>query len=154
MQSNKTSSKKTRKNAETSNAVPEITSTAQQTPTPKSRVTRSSTVKKSETSETVSAKRHRKASSPSPTESTTATKTMAAPAVVVEVASSPVPAVAVPEPTAVVINEVMNEAPVQPQVTHEAIAQLAYSYWVTRGYRHGFTEEDWYRAESELKSRR
>jgi hypothetical protein len=148
MQSNKTSSKKTRKNAEASNAVPEIASTAQQTTTPKSRATRSSTVKKSETSETASAKRHRKASSPSPIESTTATKTMDAAAV--EVTSSPVPAVAIPEPTAVVIND----APAQPHVAHEEIAQLAYSYWVARGYHHGFTEEDWYRAEQELKSRR
>jgi DUF2934 family protein len=33
---------------------------------------------------------------------------------------------------------------------HEDIAALAYSYWVTRGYRAGSPEEDWLRAEREL----
>lgn len=36
-------------------------------------------------------------------------------------------------------------------ITTEAIAQRAYQYWVERGYAHGFAEEDWRRAESELK---
>lgn len=36
------------------------------------------------------------------------------------------------------------------QVTHEDIAQLAYSYWVARGYQGGSAHEDWLRAEREL----
>ena len=36
--------------------------------------------------------------------------------------------------------------------TFEAIAQLAYSYWEARGYQGGSAEEDWLRAESELRS--
>lgn len=38
--------------------------------------------------------------------------------------------------------------------TQEEIAALAHSYWVARGYQHGSHEEDWLRAEQELKSRR
>ncbi len=33
------------------------------------------------------------------------------------------------------------------------IAQLAYSYWEARGYQGGSPEEDWLRAESDLRSR-
>jgi hypothetical protein len=36
--------------------------------------------------------------------------------------------------------------------THEDIAKLAYSYWLERGGAHGFAEQDWLRAERELKS--
>ena len=36
---------------------------------------------------------------------------------------------------------------------HEKIAQLAHSYWVERGYAHGFAEQDWLRAEQQLKAR-
>ncbi|HZS53473.1 MAG TPA: DUF2934 domain-containing protein [Bryobacteraceae bacterium] len=39
------------------------------------------------------------------------------------------------------------------EITHEDIAVLAHSYWVARGYAHGSCEEDWLRAERELKSR-
>ena len=38
--------------------------------------------------------------------------------------------------------------------SHEEIARLAYTYWESRGRQHGSTEEDWYRAESELWGRR
>lgn len=34
---------------------------------------------------------------------------------------------------------------------HHEIAQLAYSFWAERGYEHGFAEEDWLRAERELR---
>jgi DUF2934 family protein len=34
--------------------------------------------------------------------------------------------------------------------TQEKIAELAYSYWVSRGYQGGSPEEDWLRAEQEL----
>ena len=37
------------------------------------------------------------------------------------------------------------------EVTHEAISQLAYSYWVERGYQGGSPEEDWLRAEETLR---
>jgi hypothetical protein len=35
--------------------------------------------------------------------------------------------------------------------SHEEIARLAYSYWEARGRLHGCSEEDWYRAEREVK---
>lgn len=35
----------------------------------------------------------------------------------------------------------------------EAIARLAYSYWLERGCQGGNQEEDWLRAEAELKAR-
>jgi hypothetical protein len=34
----------------------------------------------------------------------------------------------------------------------EAIARLAYSYWEARGYAGGSAEEDWLRAEQELRA--
>lgn len=37
--------------------------------------------------------------------------------------------------------------------THEEISRLAHQYWQERGHRHGSHEEDWHRAEQELKSR-
>ncbi|MFN3324917.1 MAG: DUF2934 domain-containing protein [Bryobacteraceae bacterium] len=36
-------------------------------------------------------------------------------------------------------------------VSEEEIARLAYSYWEARGYTGGSPEEDWYRAERELR---
>jgi hypothetical protein len=38
------------------------------------------------------------------------------------------------------------------QVGPDAIARLAYSYWEARGYTDGSPEEDWLRAEHELRS--
>ena len=38
------------------------------------------------------------------------------------------------------------------EITMEAVAQLAYSYWVARGYQGGSSEEDWLRAEQELRA--
>ncbi len=40
------------------------------------------------------------------------------------------------------------------EVAHEHIAKLAHSYWIARDYAHGAAEEDWQRAERELKSKR
>jgi hypothetical protein len=38
-----------------------------------------------------------------------------------------------------------------PQATDEQIARLAYSYWEARGHQGGSPEEDWTRAEQELR---
>ena len=38
--------------------------------------------------------------------------------------------------------------------SHEDIAVLAYSYWEARGFQGGSPEEDWLRAEQELRSGR
>lgn len=35
----------------------------------------------------------------------------------------------------------------------EEIARLAYHLWEQRGYAHGYHEEDWYRAQEEIKRR-
>jgi len=35
----------------------------------------------------------------------------------------------------------------------EAIAQLAYQYFIDRGYQHGHDSEDWARAEAVIKNR-
>jgi len=37
------------------------------------------------------------------------------------------------------------------ELTHAAIAQLAYSYWLERGCQGGSEHEDWLRAEQELR---
>lgn len=49
-------------------------------------------------------------------------------------------------------NEPLTETPMAKAavVTQEAIAQLAYSYWQTRGFESGSPEQDWLRAEQEL----
>ena len=38
-----------------------------------------------------------------------------------------------------------------PVTRHEEIALLAYSYWQARGCPNGSPEEDWFRAEDELR---
>ena len=38
-------------------------------------------------------------------------------------------------------------------ISTDEIAQLAYSYWESRGYQGGSPEEDWLRAEAELRQR-
>jgi hypothetical protein len=43
------------------------------------------------------------------------------------------------------------ESPVM-QPALEEIAQLAYSYWEARGYQGGSPEEDWLRAEEEMRA--
>jgi len=37
-------------------------------------------------------------------------------------------------------------------ISSEEIATLAFSYWEARGYQDGSPEEDWFRAEQELRS--
>ena len=38
-----------------------------------------------------------------------------------------------------------------PVPSHEEIALLAMQYWIERGYEHGKAEQDWFRAEQELR---
>jgi Protein of unknown function (DUF2934) len=38
-------------------------------------------------------------------------------------------------------------------VSHEEVAMLAHRFWAERGHQHGHHEEDWYRAEEELRGR-
>jgi hypothetical protein len=40
-----------------------------------------------------------------------------------------------------------------PIVDTDEIATLAFSYWESRGYQGGSPEEDWFRAETELRER-
>ena len=107
MQFSKTS-KKTRKAAEETAALPDA---ATQGESSKPRTTRSSKSKSIETSETGSIKHHK-----------SATKSLGAEQAV-------------------------------PAVTHEQVAALAYSYWAARGYASGSPEQDWLRAERELKAK-
>ena len=39
-----------------------------------------------------------------------------------------------------------------PSVDRDAIARLAYSYWEARGFAGGSAEEDWLRAEEEIRT--
>jgi hypothetical protein len=44
-------------------------------------------------------------------------------------------------------------APPAYEPSHEKVAELAYLYWEARGYQGGCPEEDWLRAEQELRVR-
>jgi len=57
------------------------------------------------------------------------------------------------EPVAAAVVEAMPADPTYTEPTHEEIAALAYSYWEARGCVGGSQEEDWLRAEQELRSR-
>jgi hypothetical protein len=41
-----------------------------------------------------------------------------------------------------------------PDLSHEEVARLAYSYWEARACQGGSPEEDWFRAEQEIQIRR
>jgi len=43
------------------------------------------------------------------------------------------------------------EPAVDDSPSHDEIAALAYSYWEARGHQGGSPEEDWFRAEQELR---
>jgi len=45
-----------------------------------------------------------------------------------------------------------NEGADSPQLNTEEIARLAYSYWEARGCQGGSADEDWFRAEKELRA--
>ena len=59
------------------------------------------------------------------------------------------PAAAEPE---IAVPNAVEEAPVY-QPRREEVAELAYLYWEARGYQGGCPEEDWLRAEEELRLR-
>jgi len=46
------------------------------------------------------------------------------------------------------------DGPVTVSFPHDEIAVLAYLYWEARGCPHGDREQDWFRAEEELKARK
>lgn len=46
-----------------------------------------------------------------------------------------------------------NSEPAEKPVSHEEIAQLAHRFWAERGHQHGQPEQDWYRAEQELRGK-
>jgi len=54
-------------------------------------------------------------------------------------------------PVEVISNEAVAVEPVT-EVTSDAVAKLAYSYWEARGYQGGCPQEDWLRAEQELRA--
>ena len=77
-------------------------------------------------------------------------KTATATATQKPAASSPKPLPADATPSQAAIVESV-EVPYSP--TQEKIAELAYSYWVNRGCQGGSPEEDWLRAERDLRGR-
>ncbi len=132
MQSSK-ASKKTKIAEETVAPVPETSTSAESTANPRS--SRSSKLKK-ETSDMGPAK-HRKNSSPETiVDSSRAVKTTSAGAGSSSVEAPIIDSVGVMSPS------------------NEEIAKLAHSYWIARGHAHGSAEEDWLRAEQELKAKR
>lgn len=44
-------------------------------------------------------------------------------------------------------------APVAVMPSHELIEQLARNYWAQRGFQDGYAEQDWFRAEQELRQK-
>ena len=64
-------------------------------------------------------------------------------------------------PEVAITKEAAAEVPAKPEkamavgaVNYEQVAKLAHSYWAARGYDHGSHEDDWFRAEQELKMSR
>jgi hypothetical protein len=149
MQWNK-ASKKTRNIAdETQASAPETNAAAEMTPKP--RTTRSSKTKKTETAETGSVKHHHKGTSAVADAGTEkgGMRTLAAAVGAAPTSSIIVDAVGVVAPEPPIAEPIRRR-----EVTQEAIAKLAYSYWIARGYAHGGAEEDWLRAEQELTAKR
>jgi hypothetical protein len=68
------------------------------------------------------------------------------------VVSAPAPVRHKPTPRPPRRSVVAAAAPETAAAAPEQIAHLAYSYWEARGYRGGSPEEDWLRAERELRS--
>jgi Protein of unknown function (DUF2934) len=154
MQFNK-ASKKTRNIAEETKAsAPETSAAAEVTANP--RTTRSSKTKKTETTETGPVKhRHNKVNSASEPDAVPAPRTNGK-AAVAGAGSLIVDAVGVVEPAleTKLAAAATPEVELPREVAHQEIAKLAYSYWIARGYSDGGAEQDWLRAERELRQRR
>ena len=65
---------------------------------------------------------------------------------------------AAPKATAKPRNPAAEKAAVAAKVTpisisHERVAELAHRLWAERGHGHGHHEEDWFRAEQELRGK-
>jgi hypothetical protein len=131
MQFSKTS-KKTRNRAE---EAPAGTEMALQGDTSKPRTTRSSKSKSVETSDTGSAKHHKPATKSSAEPAAPANEAIAMGAAASSSAVAGFPATSTSA------------------VTEHEIAKLAYSYWVARGFAPGSPEQDWLRAERELRAK-
>jgi len=69
------------------------------------------------------------------------------------VTQQPVSAPSEPQPAAVLETPIVETPAVQISEQDE-IAKLAFSYWEARGCQGGSPEEDWARAEQEVRSRR
>jgi Protein of unknown function (DUF2934) len=52
---------------------------------------------------------------------------------------------------ATAIRQTVGEKVIATTPTHEEIARLAQQYWAERGHQHGQAEQDWLRAERELR---
>jgi hypothetical protein len=154
MQLNKTS-KKTRNIAdETKASAPEKGAAAEVTPNP--RTTRSSKTKKTEITETGPVKhRHNKVNSATSADAAPAPGVNARAAAAAGSSAIIVDAVGVVAPALEKDNATFSpEVELPREAAHEEIAKLAYSYWIARGHSHGAAEEDWLRAERELRQRR
>jgi hypothetical protein len=49
--------------------------------------------------------------------------------------------------------EILAAAPKTTMPSREAIETLAQKYWAQRGYQDGYAEQDWFRAEQELRQK-
>ena len=45
------------------------------------------------------------------------------------------------------------EIPNHTTISHEEVARLAHRFWAERGHQHGRPEDDWFRAEQQLRGR-
>ena len=160
MQSRKASnSKKTSKNA--NEAIVDEKNVVAPEATVKPRASRSSKSKKAASTETAPAKNHRKAAvgaasipaSEGSLIANTLPEVPEAPKAMTAAAGagSTISEAAVIDPVGVVA---VPENGAGPQHSREDVAKLAYSYWIARGYSHGYAEEDWLRAEAELAGKR
>jgi hypothetical protein len=61
---------------------------------------------------------------------------------------------AVPEDLSAQSGTAAQQAPPDPAVDREEVERLAHSYWEARGCPEGSAEEDWFRAEQEVRARR
>jgi hypothetical protein len=57
-----------------------------------------------------------------------------------------------PRKKAVATNGVIADV-TESRISYEEVALLAHQFWAERGHEHGYHEDDWYRAEQELRAR-